>query len=156
MTTKPPLAGSASVSVDGCSPSQVADLLRLGLEQPEATDEHAHAKTRTSPPHTAVGGTTEPADLVQSVLSKSTTLDELRQLKTEAKRRLETAPAGPARDAARLLYHLSIAQALARFGVRISRIAPAKRRPVNLELASAFAGHPIGRVFAKAADLEKK
>jgi hypothetical protein len=27
---------------------------------------------------------------------------------------------------------------------------------VNLELAGAFLGHPIGRVFAKAADLEKK
>jgi hypothetical protein len=156
MTTKPPLAGSASISVDGCSPSQVANLLRLGLEQPDAVGAGAVTPARPSRSRIAADGTTASADLVKLALSQLTTLDELRQLKAEAKRLLETAQPGPERDAAKLLYHLSNAQALARFGVRISRIAPGKRHPVYLELAGAFAGHPIGRVFAKAADLEKK
>ncbi|OFW02560.1 MAG: hypothetical protein A3I61_17295 [Acidobacteria bacterium RIFCSPLOWO2_02_FULL_68_18] len=148
---KPPLDDSANVSVDDISPSQIARLLGLALDDAWSRTGTGDGIALLERSLAQLCGGRESSDLLMSALSDTTPLEGLRYIKAEAKRLLERAPRGPQRDAAKVLYHLSIAQALVRFGVAISRIPPAKRCPLYRAFAEAFGDHPVGQVFARAA-----
>ena len=132
--TKPALDASTDASLD-YSTWQLKVLLRLAL------DDAGGASTGGSDPIT--GG-------LARALSPEITLEQLRGLKAEAKASIEGS-SGPTRDTAKLLYHLTVAVAIARFGVNISRIPSQKRLDLYRGFADAFSGHPIGKVFAAAA-----
>jgi hypothetical protein len=90
--------------------------------------------------------------LLQAVCSPQTSVEVLVSVKTTAKR-LAVAARAPAQKAgATLLYHLSVASALGRYGRNISSKTPAERLSLYKELAAEFADDQLAAIFEKAVD----
>lgn len=88
--------------------------------------------------------------LLQSVYSSQTPLEFLVSVKSTAKR-LAVAAATPAQKAAAtLLYHLSVAGALGRYGQNISSKNPAGRLTLYKELATELVDEQLAAIFEKA------
>jgi hypothetical protein len=88
--------------------------------------------------------------LVQTVCSTDTAVEALIATKRIAKR-LAVAAEGPAQNAAAtLLYHLSVASALAYHECNISSKDPAERLPLYKDLAAELPDEELAAVFEKA------
>jgi hypothetical protein len=88
--------------------------------------------------------------LVTLACSPATTLDTLVAIKSTAKRVAAIAEAPDSKAAAKLLYHLSVASALAHYGRNISSNDPAQRLPFYKELAAELCDDELAAVFEKA------
>ena len=91
--------------------------------------------------------------LLETVADPGTAVDELTRLKDLAKALIRAAPDGPAREAARLLYHSSVAAAYVHHGAEISGRPMRKQQEVYEQMAARWTGHAIGDLFAEAATL---
>ena len=91
------------------------------------------------------------ADLVASTEQASTPLAELVRIKELAKGYLTTVSDRRHRDAATLLYHAAVASAFVHHATVISGRPMRKQRLVYEQLATAWEGRLIGRIFQEAA-----
>lgn len=90
--------------------------------------------------------------LIQAVLSPHTSAEALVVIKGTAKR-LAAVPESPAqKTAAALLYHLSVAAALAHHRQNISSKPPSERVPLYTDLASRLPDDRLAAIFARAID----
>jgi hypothetical protein len=90
-------------------------------------------------------------DLLDQAAKETTTVQELTGIKEQAKGFLKDAPDNRHRDAARLLYHVSVAAAFVRHGAAISGRPIRKQQDLYATFAATWAGHPIGELFREAA-----
>jgi hypothetical protein len=90
-------------------------------------------------------------DLLDQAAKATTTVQELTGIKEQAKGFLKDAPDTCHRDAARLLYHVSVAAAFVRHGAAISGRPLRKQQDLYAKFAATWAGHPIGELFREAA-----
>jgi hypothetical protein len=96
--------------------------------------------------------TTAPyADLLDKAAAPATTVEELADIKEQAKGFLKHAADSRHRDAATLLYHVAVAAAFVRHGAEISGRPMRKQLRLYETFAETWAGHPIGQVFREAA-----
>ena len=95
-------------------------------------------------------GASHPA-LLEKATDPATPVDELARVKDLAKALIRVAPDGPAREAARLLYHSSVAAAYVHHGAEISGRPMRKQQEVYERMAAQWTGHAIGDLFAQAA-----
>jgi hypothetical protein len=131
--------------------AHVKELLALALEAersaaaPAAGDRTASAQRVL----TALGKRL--GEACEGVLARASDpavpLDELRQSKALAKRAGMRAESDVERDAAALLYHVSVAAAWHRHGQHISRESIERRVAVYRRLGRLFDGEPIGGIF---------
>jgi hypothetical protein len=91
------------------------------------------------------------ADLLDQAAKATTTVQELAGIKEQAKGFLKDPPDNRHREAARLLYHVSVAAALVRHGAAISGRPIRKQLDLYAKFATTWAGHPIGELFREAA-----
>lgn len=151
------MPNEASTTIDRCSKSQLKALLSLAAgSEGERVSLLGSLGTRAqvaSVLSELLGQTEESSVVVLSTAAASgTPLAALQGTKELAKTLLENASTEAHRSAATFLYHLSIAAALARHGVNISTRSPDSRLALYEDLASAFAGDPLGQVFRDAVD----
>jgi hypothetical protein len=98
------------------------------------------------------GGSVQPyADLLEAAATETTPVAELVRIKDLAKGYLEDAADRRHRDAATLLYHVAVAAAFIHHDALISGRPMRKQRAVYEQLAAAWEGRPIGRIFREAA-----
>jgi hypothetical protein len=90
-------------------------------------------------------------DLLDQATKATTTVQELAGIKAHAKVLLKDPPDNRHRDAARLLYHVTVAAAFVRHGAAISDRPMRNQQDVYEKLAVTWAGHPIGELFREAA-----
>jgi hypothetical protein len=90
-------------------------------------------------------------DLLDQAAKETTTVQELAGIKDQAKGFLKDAPDTRHREAARLLYHVSVAAAVVRRGAAISGRPMHKQQDLYAKFAATWAGHPIGELFREAA-----
>jgi hypothetical protein len=95
-------------------------------------------------------GASHPA-LLEKAADPATAVVELTRLKDLAKALIKIAPDGSAREAARLLYHSSVAAAYVHHGAEISGRPMRKQQEVYERMAAQWTGHAIGDLFADAA-----
>jgi hypothetical protein len=136
MKAKPPISNWTTANLESLSGSQVKALLRVASESPLGDVEHLLG---------------EHADLLSTAMEQTTPVQELTRIKNVAKVLIENAEDGARREAARLLYHASVAAAFVRHGATISGRPMQKQQPVYEGLAAAWGGSAIGRLFAEAA-----
>jgi len=122
--------------LESLSGSQVKALLRVASESPLADVEQLLG---------------EHASLLSAAMERTTPVQELTRIKNIAKTLIENAEDGSRREAARLLYHASVAAAFVRHGATISGRPMQKQQPVYQRLAAAWGGSPIGQLFDEAA-----
>jgi hypothetical protein len=91
------------------------------------------------------------ADLLDKAANETTTVQELASIKGQAKGFLKEAADKRHRDAAALLYHVTVAAAFVRHGAAISGRPMGKQQELYERFAAAWADHPIGRLFREAA-----
>ena len=147
----------SSTSIDRCSKSQLKSLLSLAAGgdagQASLLGRLGNRAQVASLLSDLLGESQESGVVVLSAAAASgTPLAVLQGTKELAKTLLEHAPTEVHRSAATFLYHLSIAAALARHDVNISTRSPDARLALYEDLASAFAGDPLGQVFRDAVD----
>jgi hypothetical protein len=136
MKAKPPIPNWTTANLESLSGSQVKALLRVASESPLADVEHLLG---------------EHAELLATAMEQTTPVQELTRIKDIAKVLIENAEDGARREAARLLYHVSVAAAIVRHGAAISGRPMQKQRPVYQSLAAAWGGSTIGQLFDEAA-----
>jgi hypothetical protein len=90
------------------------------------------------------------ADLVERAVSDAISVQELVELKERAKDLLKRADDARHRDAAQLLYHVTVVAAFVRHGAEISGRPMHKQQQVYERFADAWSGHTIGRLFGEA------
>jgi hypothetical protein len=90
-------------------------------------------------------------DLLDQAAKETTTVQELAGIKEQAKGFLKDPPDNRHREAARLLYHVTVAAAFVRHGAEISGRPMRKQQQLYEKFAETWAGHPIGHVFREAA-----
>ena len=90
------------------------------------------------------------AELIDRAASDAITVQELVDLKEQAKDLLKRADDARRRDAAQLLYHVTVVAAFVRHGAEISGRPMHKQQQVYERLADAWTGHTIGRLFRDA------
>jgi hypothetical protein len=96
------------------------------------------------------GTTPSGGALLRAICSPYTPLEDLVAIKSTAKR-LAVAAQGPAKTAAAtLLYHLSVASALGRYGRNISSADPAERLSLYRNLAAELSDDELAAIFEKA------
>jgi hypothetical protein len=88
--------------------------------------------------------------LLQAVCSADTPVDVLVGVKSSAKRLATTAEEPGQKAAATLLYHLSIAAALGRYGRNISSKDALERLPLYKQLAAELTDDKLAAIFKKA------
>jgi hypothetical protein len=88
--------------------------------------------------------------LVQAVRSPQTPAETLIAIKSAAKRFAVAAQSPAQKAAATLLYHLSVAAALAHHGRNISSKDPIKRLPLYKDLAAELSDDELAAIFEKA------
>ncbi len=91
------------------------------------------------------------ADLLDRAMKETTTVQELAGIKEQAKAFLKEASDSRHRDAATLLYHVTVAAAFVRHGAEISGRPMGKQQKLYEKFAETWAGDPIGRLFREAA-----
>jgi hypothetical protein len=93
----------------------------------------------------------EHADLLSAAADQTTPVPELARIKDVAKALIEQAADVDHREAARLLYHASVAAAFVHHGATISGRPVEKQQAVYERLAARWSGSAIGRLFGDAA-----
>lgn len=88
--------------------------------------------------------------LLQGVCCAETPVEILLEIKSAAKRMAAAAVTPAQKAAATLLYHLSVAAALGRYGRNISSKDPAARLPLYRELAVELADEELAGIFERA------
>jgi hypothetical protein len=91
-------------------------------------------------------------DLLDRAAKETTSVQELTDLKEQAKRFIKDANDLRHREAATLLYHVAVASAFVHHGAAISGRPMGKQQSLYEQFASTWAGHPIGQLFRDAAD----
>jgi hypothetical protein len=132
--------------------SQVKALLRVATEsrlQAEPLSRRAAELDAMLEQMSRADGAGSP-DLLLRAADPASSVDELTRIKDLAKRLIRSDADDPHRDAARLLYHVSVAAALVYHGVSISGRPIHKQQPLYEQLAEMWAGHAIGDVFRDA------
>lgn len=89
--------------------------------------------------------------ILQAVCSPDTPVDALVAIKSTAKHLAVAAKGAPQNAAATLLYHLSVASALAHHAQNISSKHPSERLSLYKELAAELSDERLAAIFAKAA-----
>jgi hypothetical protein len=130
-------------SLDG---SRVKALLLVALESSAQSAEPPDEKAAEAGRQLGSRG-----DLLETAGTGTATVPELIRIKDQAKVLMKDAPDGPQRDAARLLYHLTVAAAFVQHGAAISGRPMSKQLRLYERFAEAWAGHAFGRLFAEAA-----
>ena len=141
--------------LDQCTDRQLKELLALASSNVKAThhwllaigdSEQLECLLTEMCSGTSVSG----AALVQAVCSPHTSLEALVPIKSTAKR-LAVAAETPAQNAAAtLLYHLSVASALAYHARNISSTESADRLPLYQDLAAGLSDDRLASIFEKA------
>jgi len=145
VTSEKPWTGARLGSLTG---SQVKDLLSLAQSPTAATSVEEAERLLADLSH--AHGASHPA-LLERAADPAATVDELTRLKDLAKVLIRVAPDGSAREAARLLYHSSVAAAYVHHGAEISGRSMRKQQEVYERMAAQWTGHAIGDLFAEAA-----
>ena len=91
------------------------------------------------------------SDLLDKAANETTTVQELAGIKEQAKEFLKDAEDKRHRNAATLLYHVTVAAAFVRHGAAISGRPMHKQQKLYQAFATTWAGHPIGHLFREAA-----
>src|SRR4029077_18370708 len=95
--------------------------------------------------------TTAPySDLLDKAANERTTVQELAGIKEQAKGFLREAADSRHRDAATLLYHVTVAAAFVRHGAAISGRPIHKQLKLYEKFAATWEGHPLGQLFRAA------
>jgi hypothetical protein len=144
-------------TIEHCTPSQMKQLLSLAagdvskghpfsaqLPTGEVLS-HSLNELCDNPPRSG-------ESLIQAVCASDTPVAMLRDIKDLAKAFSMGAKNASQRSAASLVYHGSIAAALAHHGVNISERPPESRLGLYEDLATAFAAEALGQVFRLAID----
>ena len=95
--------------------------------------------------------TTPYSDVLDKAANETTTVQELAGIKEQAKGYLREAADSRHRDAATLLYHVTVAAAFVRHAAAISGRPMHKQQKLYDRFATTWAGHPIGQLFREAA-----
>ena len=99
-----------------------------------------------------LGATAGPrSELLNEAMQATTPVHTLRSIKEVAKALIRKSVTRDHRDAARLLYHAAVAAAAVHHAAPISGRPMHEQQDVYERLAAAWAGHPLGRLFADAA-----
>ena len=91
------------------------------------------------------------SDLLDQAAKDTTTVQELAGIKEQAKGFLKEAADTRHRDAAALLYHVTVAAAFVRHGAAISGRPMGKQQALYERFAETWGDHPIGQLFREAA-----
>jgi hypothetical protein len=91
------------------------------------------------------------ADLLDKAVRATTSVQELAGIKEQAKKFLKETADSRHRDAATLLYHVTVAAAFVRHGAEISGRPMRKQQQLYEKFAETWAGHAIGQLFREAA-----
>jgi hypothetical protein len=132
-------------SLDG---SRVKALLLVALESAAQSDEPPVEKAAE-----AVRLLGSSGGLLDRAAAATTPVEELIRIKDRAKVLMKEAVDAPRRDAARLLYHLTVAAAFVHHGAAISGRPMSRQLRLYERFAAAWAGHAFGRLFDGAAAL---
>lgn len=116
----------------------------------ELTDSRVKALFRVASMPEQPGGPY--AALLARAIDPTTAVDELSQIKEQAKLFLSEA-IDRERDDATLLYHATVAAAFVHHGAKISGRALHKQLPSYEQFAAAWEGQPIGQLFQDAVRL---
>lgn len=96
------------------------------------------------------GAAQSAASLLQAVCSPQTSVEILSAVKSTAKRFAVAAELPAQKAAATLLYHLSVASALAHYGQNISSKDPVDRVALYKDLAAELADEQLADIFRRA------
>ena len=91
------------------------------------------------------------ADLLDRAAKPGTSVQELADLKEQAKAFLKEAADGCHREAATLLYHAAVAAAFVHHAAMISGRPMRKQQRLYEQFAATWEGRPLGRLFGEAA-----
>lgn len=116
-----------------------AEALKKGADEDEALlNEMTQAHTGSN------------AGLLERASNEATDVAELIRIKDLAKDLIKESDDSRQREAARFLYHVAIAAAVVHHAESISGRSKQKQQLLFEKLAAAWAGHPIGQLFADA------
>jgi len=141
--------------LDQCTDRQLKELLALASRNVKATH-HSLLEIGDSEQLECLltemcSGTSESGGaLVQAVCSPHTPLEALVAIKSTAKRLAVSSEVPAENAAATLLYHLSVASALAYHAQNISANDPAERLPLYKNLAAELFDDRLASIFEKA------
>ena len=91
------------------------------------------------------------ANMLETATKQTTSVQELTRIKGLAKTLMKAADDSQHLEAARLLYHVSVAAAFVHHDVAISGRPMHKQQFQYERLADTWSGHPIGQLFREAA-----
>jgi len=91
------------------------------------------------------------ANMLETATKQTTSVQELTRIKGVAKALMKEANDNQRLEAARLLYHVSVAAAFVHHDVAISGRPMHKQQFQYERLADTWSGHPIGQLFREAA-----
>jgi hypothetical protein len=91
------------------------------------------------------------ANVLETATKPTTSVQELTRIKGLAKALMKKADDNQHLEAARLLYHVSVAAAFVHHDVAISGRPMQKQQFQYERLAETWSGHPVGRLFREAA-----
>ena len=91
------------------------------------------------------------ANVLETATKQTTSVQELTRIKGLAKALMKAADDSQHLEAARLLYHVSVAAAFVHHDVAISGRPMHKQQFQYERLAETWSGHPIGQLFREAA-----
>jgi hypothetical protein len=148
---------TATSLVDRCTARQLKQLLAFAAGPAQAAPDwlgEIGDRQRIESLLTGMCTSTEHsgAALLEAVCSPDTPLDVLVTVKNVAKRLVAAATGKPQRAAATLLYHLSVASALACHGQSISARDSADRLGLYEELAAELSDEELASVFDQAVE----
>lgn len=149
------MADTEITALDYCTGQQLKELLALASRDPSGTrDWLLEVGDSEQLEHLldelCSGSGQSGASLLRAVCSPGTPLESLKAIKSAAKR-LTVAASDPRQNAAAtLLYHLSIASALGRYGKNISSQGPAARLELYQDLATELSNEELAAIFEKA------
>lgn len=144
-------------SLDQCNAAQLKALLSLAAEPGREVSSLPRIAARFNELQSQLrelvaGDGSVPSDLGEIICDPGTSLEAMDAAKEEAKRLRAKATSADLRDAATVIYHAAIAAAFAGEGVNLSTRAIEHRFGLYEDLAAAFAGHPLERIFRSAVD----
>jgi hypothetical protein len=119
------------------------------LQSMELSERHAEVERLLVDMGAATHGSS--AGVLDTTMNPDTSIQELIRIKDLAKVLAKEADDSGHLEAARLLYHVSVASAFLRHGATISGRPGRKQRPLYNTLAEKWAGHPIGELFRRMA-----
>jgi hypothetical protein len=135
------------------TPSQVKALLLVALHSHEESAAHqqdlASAEQLLLEMSRARGASSP--DVLASAARSTTSVPELIRIKEVAKLLIREAAGADQRQAAQLLYHVSVASAFVHHDAVISSRPMRKHQVLYERFADRWDGHPLGRLFRRAA-----